>query len=97
MTMEFNSYILIYFSPQCLSPCSKAEVQCGTPPSLGKKIKDFVNVTLSPRSNVLTASPPVPEEKVCHIADLPHPVINGKEPGILQCFPIMLDISVQHS
>lgn len=50
--------------PQCLSPCSKAEVQCGTPPSLGKKIKDFVNVTLSPRSNVLTASPPVPEEKV---------------------------------
>ncbi|XP_069824605.1 DNA replication factor Cdt1 [Dendropsophus ebraccatus] len=50
--------------PQCLTPCSKAEVQCETPPSLGKKIKDFVNVTLSPKSNVLKTSPVVPELKV---------------------------------
>ncbi|XP_066439162.1 DNA replication factor Cdt1 [Eleutherodactylus coqui] len=50
--------------PQFLSPCSKAEVQCVTPPSLNKKIKDLVNVTLSPKSNVLKTSPAVPEVKV---------------------------------
>ncbi|XP_063801598.1 DNA replication factor Cdt1 [Pseudophryne corroboree] len=43
--------------PQCFSPCSKAEVQCVTPPSLGKKIKDLVNVTLSPKTDGLKSSP----------------------------------------
>ncbi|XP_040265051.1 DNA replication factor Cdt1 [Bufo bufo] len=43
--------------PQCLSPCSKVQVQCETSPSLGQKIKDFVNVTLSPKSSVLQTGP----------------------------------------
>ncbi|XP_018421980.1 PREDICTED: DNA replication factor Cdt1 [Nanorana parkeri] len=41
---------------QCASLCSKSEIQCVTPPSLGKKIKDLVNVSLSPK-NVLKSSP----------------------------------------
>ncbi|CAN2389468.1 negative regulation of protein localization to kinetochore [Pristimantis euphronides] len=49
---------------QCSSPCSKAEVQSVSSPSLGKKIKDLVNVTLSPKSSVLKTSPAVPEVKV---------------------------------
>ncbi|XP_056382038.1 DNA replication factor Cdt1 isoform X2 [Hyla sarda] len=48
----------------CLTPVPSAEVQCETPPSLGKKIKDFVSVTLSPKSNVLKTSPATPELKV---------------------------------
>ncbi|XP_075045132.1 DNA replication factor Cdt1 [Mixophyes fleayi] len=50
--------------PQCFSPCSKAEVQCVTPPSLGKKIKNLVNVTLSPKSNGFLSSPCGPDVKV---------------------------------
>ncbi|XP_077144536.1 DNA replication factor Cdt1 [Ranitomeya variabilis] len=50
--------------PQCLSPCSKTEVQHEIPSSLGKKIKDFVNVSLSPQSGTLQISPAVPEAKV---------------------------------
>ncbi|XP_075694729.1 DNA replication factor Cdt1 [Rhinoderma darwinii] len=52
---------LLEEEPQCLSPCSKAEVQCEAPPSLGKKIKDLVNVTLSPKSNVVKNGPAAPE------------------------------------
>ncbi|KAG8563067.1 hypothetical protein GDO81_015918 [Engystomops pustulosus] len=47
---------------QSLSPCSNAELQCETP-SLGKKIKDLVNVTLSP-SSLLKTSPAVQDGKV---------------------------------
>ncbi|XP_069595034.1 DNA replication factor Cdt1 [Ranitomeya imitator] len=50
--------------PQCLSPCSKTEVQHETPSSLGKKIKDFVNVSLSPQSGTLQIGLAVPEAKV---------------------------------
>ncbi|KAM4614258.1 DNA replication factor Cdt1 [Discoglossus pictus] len=32
----------------CFSPSTKTDVQCATPLSLGKNIKDLVNVTLSP-------------------------------------------------
>ncbi|KAM5138147.1 DNA replication factor Cdt1 [Mantella aurantiaca] len=45
---------------QCLIPCAK--VQCATPPSLGKKIKDLVNVSLSPK-NILN-SPIVADAKI---------------------------------
>ncbi|KAM9302028.1 DNA replication factor Cdt1 [Gastrophryne carolinensis] len=41
----------------CVSPSAKAEDQCVTPPLLGKKIKDLVNVTLSPKSGGLKNSP----------------------------------------
>ncbi|CAJ0955791.1 unnamed protein product [Ranitomeya imitator] len=50
--------------PQCLSPCSKTEVQHETPSSLGKKIKDFVGVSLSPQSGTLQIGLAVPEAKV---------------------------------
>ncbi|XP_075136692.1 DNA replication factor Cdt1 isoform X2 [Leptodactylus fuscus] len=45
---------------QCESSCSKTDVQCETP-SLEKKIKDFVNVALSPKSNTLKTSPTIPQ------------------------------------
>ncbi|XP_073439518.1 DNA replication factor Cdt1 [Dendrobates tinctorius] len=50
--------------PQCLSPCTQTEVQYETTSSLGKKIKDFVNVTLSPQSGLPKTGPAVPEAKV---------------------------------
>ncbi|KAM4720908.1 DNA replication factor Cdt1 [Rhinophrynus dorsalis] len=53
--------------PQCLNVCSKADAQCTTPPPLGKKIKELVNGTLSPKtngckSNSSTAEAQVPTE-----------------------------------
>ncbi|XP_073515684.1 DNA replication factor Cdt1 [Phyllobates terribilis] len=42
--------------PQCLDPCSKTEVQYEAPPSLGKKIKDFVSQSLSPQSDLVKVS-----------------------------------------
>ncbi|CAH2324396.1 DNA replication factor Cdt1 [Pelobates cultripes] len=44
------------------SPCSKVDLQCLTPPCLGKKIKDLVNVRISP-NNGLTSKPDTPELK----------------------------------
>ncbi|KAM4018206.1 DNA replication factor Cdt1 [Anomaloglossus baeobatrachus] len=49
---------------QCLSPGSTKEVQCETPPSLGKKIQDFVSVSLSPQSDIQKTGPAVLEAKV---------------------------------
>ncbi|XP_072278753.1 DNA replication factor Cdt1 [Pyxicephalus adspersus] len=46
---------------QCATPCSKPDIDCVTP-SLGKKIKDLVNVTLSPK-NVLKSSPVAADAK----------------------------------
>ncbi|XP_053304832.1 DNA replication factor Cdt1 [Spea bombifrons] len=45
--------------PQSSSPCSKVE----TPPSLGKKIKELVNVRLSPKAAGLKSNPDTPEAK----------------------------------
>ncbi|XP_068117663.1 DNA replication factor Cdt1 [Hyperolius riggenbachi] len=46
---------------QCVSPSSKSEIACATlsSPSVEKKVKDLVNVSLSPKTNGLSSSPPV--------------------------------------
>ncbi|XP_053548905.1 DNA replication factor Cdt1 [Bombina bombina] len=51
---------------QGFSPSSKVDLKCLTSPSLGKSMKDLVNVTLSPvlKSNGLKSNPTTPEATV---------------------------------
>ncbi|NP_001081738.1 DNA replication factor Cdt1 [Xenopus laevis] len=48
---------------QLFSPCNKVALEHVTPSSLGKKIKDMVNVSLSPKFNELARNPTTPETK----------------------------------
>eukprot|EP00079_Xenopus_tropicalis_P009536 XP_002933700.1 PREDICTED: DNA replication factor Cdt1 [Xenopus tropicalis] len=45
------------------SPCNKVALEHATPSSLGKKIKDMVNVSLSPKLNELERNQTTPETK----------------------------------